>query len=74
MINAKEEKRLKILRDQQKYFKEKINTTLSEKMIIFFKSFFEFMTMSLIQSTRKQHNQTLHNQNYDNPNHALLHT
>jgi len=50
----------KILREQQKYFKEKINTTLSEKMIIFFKSFFEFMTMSLRQSNRKQHNQTLH--------------
>jgi phytoene synthase len=43
-----------------KYFKEKINTTLSEKIIIFFKSFFEFMTMSLRQSNRKQHNQTLH--------------
>ena len=49
----------KILRETKSVSK-KINTTLSEKMIIF-KSFFEFIIMSLRQSNRKQHNKTFIN-------------
>ena len=50
----------KITKDSQKYFKEKINTTYSEKVIIFMKTCLEFVFLFFKLQKNKKHNQSLH--------------
>ena len=50
----------KILRQKDKYFKEKINTTFFEKISVFIKTSFEFTSMFFRSSAKQKHNKNLH--------------